>query len=472
MTRSDRRLKAPLALVLTAVLAGCSLIPTYERPSAPVPAAWSSPPADPAKAVAVTADWWQHFQSPELDRMMDQALAYNQDIAAAIARIDQARAAVRIAGSTLLPSVEGTGTTSEDWVHSHHSWNAGNSNQVAVTANYELDLWGKNRAGVKSAKASLTSSIYDHDALALVVQSEVATTYFQVVALKERLKIAQDNLAAARQVEHLVEVQLQQGAATALDLAQQSSAVATFEAQLPQFEQQIEAAESALAILLGQAPSSNMVQANQLESIPLPAVAAGQPSDLLERRPDIRKAEADLLAANANIGVARAEFYPSVTLSAAAAVSGIATSGTSAIASLAAGLVAPIFEGGLLEGQLEQAKGQQRELVATYRQTILTSFKEVEDAMTGIVKSAETTDSLTRATQQAAEAFRLAQISYTAGASDFLTVLDAQRTLLTSQDSLVQAELDRYTNAATLFKAVGGGWSGSVDMASLTKSGS
>src|SRR5262249_15455492 len=182
-----------------------------------------------------------------------------------------------------------------------------------------------------------------------VVQSEVASTYFDAVALKQRIAIASANLDAANQVLKLVQMQMNQGAATALDLAQQRTAVATFESQIPVLEQQLEADLTSLAILAGRAPGKTIVDIAKLDALTLPAIAAGQPSDLLERRPDIAEAEANLLAANANIGVARAEFFPSLTLSPQLAISGLASSGTATAASIAAGLVAPIFEGGQLE---------------------------------------------------------------------------------------------------------------------------
>lgn len=453
----------PWLLVLPAAacgLAGCSLVPAYDRPSVPAQAAWSTPPTASTAAVPVSADWWQQFASPELDRLMAEALAANQDLAAAVARIDQARANTRIAGAPLLPSLEATGSASGTRSRANQRTRNSSSGEALLTASYEVDLWGKNAAGLQSANYTLTATSFDREALALVVQSEVASTYFDAVALKQRLTIARENLAAARQVLKLVEIQMAQGAATALDLAQQRTAVATFEAQIPTLEQQLEADQSSLAILLGRAPGNTTVERNKLAALTLPTIAAGQPADLLERRPDIAEAEANLKAANANIGVARAAFYPSLTLSASAVISGLATSGTSTAASLAAGLVAPIFEGGQLEGQLNLAKARKQELVATYRQTVLTSFKEVEDALSTVETSTARVRSLQAAADQAREAFRLAQLSYSAGASDFLTVLDAQRTLLDNEDSLVQAQSDRLTAAASLFKALGGGWVG------------
>jgi outer membrane protein, multidrug efflux system len=456
--------RAPLALLLTSAcaLAGCSMVPDYERPSVPTQPAWSTPPAAATASLPVSADWWQGFENPELDKLMAEALAANQDLAAAIARIDEARASTRIAGAPLLPSVEASGSTSGTRTRTSRQTHDSSNGQALLTASYEVDLWGKNAAGLESSKHSLNATAFDSEALALVIQSEVASTYFDAVSLKQRLAIARENLAAARQVLKLVQIQMAQGAATALDLAQQRTAVATFEAEIPTLEQQLEADQTSLAILLGRAPGGTTVERDKLDALTLPTIAAGQPADLLGRRPDIAEAEANLKAANADIGVARAAFYPSLTLSASAAISGLATSGTSTAASIAAGLVAPIFEGGQLEGQLDLTKARKQELVATYRQTVLTSFKEVEDALSTVETSAARVKSLQTAADQAREAFRLAQLSYSAGASDFLTVLDAQRTLLDNEDSLVQAERDRFTAAATLFKALGGGWAGSA----------
>ena len=455
-----RRRSLALLLVFACGLAGCSLVPGYDRPSVPTQAEWGTSPSAVNTAVPVTADWWQRFASPELDKLMAEALAANQDLAAAIARIDQARANTRISGAPLLPSIDAAGSVAGTRTRTSRQTRNSSSGQALLTASYEVDLWGKNAAGLEAAQHALNATTFDKDALALVVQSEVASTYFDAVALRQRLAIARENLAAARQVLKLVQIQMAQGAATALDLAQQRTAVATFEAQIPTLEQQLEADQSSLAILLGRAPGNTNVEMAKLDALILPAIAAGQPADLLGRRPDIAEAEANLKAANADIGVARAAFYPSLTLSASAAISGLATSGASTAASLAAGLVAPIFEGGQLEGQLDLTKGRKQELVATYRQTVLTSFKEVEDALSTVETSAAHEKSLQTAADQAREAFRLAQLSYSAGASDFLTVLDAQRTLLDNEDSLAQAQSDRLTAAAGLFKALGGGWVG------------
>src|SRR5262245_28509969 len=250
MSRLSRRV---LALVLAGFTAGCSFVPDYERPSVPVPDAWAAPATATVAAEPISPVWWQQFGSAELDSLMTGALAANQDLAAAMARIDQARANRRIAGASLLPLVDASGSGSRQ--HSGHGgdWRTTTSYDGVLTASYEIDLWGKNAAGVQSAEAALASSVFDKDALILVLQTDVASTYFLAVALKERLAIARENLEAARQILQLVEVRFQQGAASALDVAQQRTAVASFEAQVPQLEQQLAAAETSLDILLARA---------------------------------------------------------------------------------------------------------------------------------------------------------------------------------------------------------------------------
>jgi outer membrane protein, multidrug efflux system len=416
----------------------------------------------------VTAGWWRRFDSSELDGLMTETMTANQDLAAAVARIDQARANARVAGAPLLPTLEGSGSADRTYGQLDENTNGRNSYQGLLTANYELDIWGKNAAGLQSAESAVSSSVFDRDTILLVLQGEVAITYFQILAFQDRLKIAQDNLTAAQSLLDLVQIRFEQGAASALDVARQKTTVASFQAQIPQLQQQTLAAQTALAILLGRVPGGAMVADSSLDSLALPAIAPGQPSTLLERRPDIARNEADLKGADADIGAARAAFYPSITLSASAGIEGVATGGASALASLVAGLVRPIFSAGRLEGELDRTKARRIELAANYRQTVLTAFKETIDSLSA-VNTSETREALLQsAAESAAEAYRLADLNYRSGATDFLTVLDAQRTLLESQDSVVQGELDRYTAAVNLYKALGGGWQ-QPEMASAAK---
>jgi outer membrane protein, multidrug efflux system len=450
--------RSSTAALFAVCLAGCSMVPDYERPAAPTPAAWPAAAQAIATAEPVTAGWWRRFDAAELDALMTEAMTANQNLAAAVARIDQARANARVAGAPLLPTLDGSGSGNRTYDDLDTTTTRRTSYQGLLTANYELDIWGKNAAGLQSAEAAVSSSIYDRDAILLVLQGDVAITYFQILAFQDRLRIAQDNVAAARELLDLVQVRFEQGAASALDVARQKTTLAAFQAQIPQLQQQIIAAQTSLAILLGRAPGGAVAAGSSLDSLALPAIAPGQPSTLLERRPDIARNEADLKGADADIGAARAAFYPSITLSASAGIEGVASGGASALASLVAGLVQPIFTAGRLEGELDRTKARRIELAANYRQTVLTAFKEAIDALSA-VNTSEAREALLRsAAESAEEAYRLADLNYRSGATDFLTVLDAQRTLLDSQDSVVQGDLDRYTAAVNLYKALGGGW--------------
>ena len=434
------------------------MVPDYERPAAPTPAVWPAAAAVSPVAQPVSAGWWQRFGSHELDGLIAEAMTANQDLAAAVARIDQARANARVSGAPLLPTVEGSGSGSRSYNDIDTVTQRSTGYQTVITTSYEIDIWGKNAAGLQAAEASVDANVYDRDAILLVLQTDVATTYFSILAFQDRLAIARNNLSAAQELLRLVEVQFEQGAASALDVARQKTAVASFGAQIPQLQQQILAAQTSLAILLGRAPGGDIVNATTLQSLALPAIAPGQPSSLLERRPDIGRTEANLKSADADIGAARAAFYPSITLSASAGIEGVASGGASALASLVAGLVQPIFTAGRLEGELDFTKARRIELAANYRQTVLTAFKETIDALSAVNTSEARFGLLRSAAESAEEAYRLADLNYRSGAADFLTVLDAQRTLLASQDSVVQSELDRYAAAASLFKALGGGW--------------
>lgn len=461
--RSRKPFLGPLSLATAIVLAGCSMIPDYERPAVPTPAAWQLASAEDAAPMAVAPGWWTRFGSAELDALMDEATAANHDLAAAMHRIDQARATVRVSTAPLLPTLDGSGSGSRensrrDGVTSKPS----NQLRGGLTAAYELDLWGRNRAGLAASEARLEASRFDYQAVALALQSDLATTYAQGLTAKDRLAIARQNLAAARELLRLVESQFEEGAASALEVAQQRAAVAQFEAQIPQLAQQLQASEHAVAILLGRAPGDYRIAAQSLGVLTLPSIAPGQPSRLLERRPDVARAEANLIAANADIGAARAAFFPSVDLSLGGTLGYVAgaaaTGGTTGLLSLAGALSAPIFSGGRLEGELDRSKASKAELAESYQQTVLTAFREVADALVGVNASEDRQVLLASAAEQARTAFRLSQARYRAGTIDFLTVLDAQRTQLSAEDSLVQADQARYGAAVDLFRALGGGW--------------
>ncbi len=454
---------APLRLVVTmsvALLASaCSLIPEYRQPEVAVPASFGAVAVSAPLAPAPDATWWRMFGSAELDGYVAQALAANQDLEAARQRVALARAAIRSARSVLLPQVDASGSVTRS--HSRADGartSTGTTERGALDVSYELDFWGFNAANVRATEADAAAIAFARETTALVVQSNVVAAYIEALAAKDRLTIARQNLATSLQILDVVRARVREGAASPLDLAQQEGNVASVEATIPALERQLRAAETALAVLLGRPPQGFAVQASGLAALALAVPDPGQPASLLVRRPDIRQAEAQLVAANADIGAARAAFLPVVEISAGAVISSLASGGTSIVKSLVASAAQPIFDGGRLSANLDQSRARYAELVAAYRQAVLVGFKEAEDSLVAVDTSGRRTRALATAAERSAEAARVARAQYAAGAADFLTVLDSQRTLLSAQDGLVQGQADRFQSALDLYRALGGGW--------------
>lgn len=452
-------------LLATTVLAGCNMTPDYQRPTVPVADQFSA--AAPANAIAadqIAHDWWKSFGSAELNDLMDRALANNTDIQAAVARIEQARAQLKIAGADLLPSVDATANASRERSDPGRAGASYSSNlSVGMGVAYEVDLFGRNRAGVAASRANLKATQFDQEATNLLTMGEVARTYFTLLNGYERLKIADETIRNSTDLLDIVKARVDAGAASSLELAQQKAQLATTKAQRAKLEEGIANAENALAVLLGEPAQTVKVKARTLQGLTIPAIAPGQPSRLLERRPDIQAAEQDLVAANASIGVARAAFFPTLNLGLDA---GVAKAGlgdpVSTVLSLAAGLTAPIFEGGRLEGGVEQATAIQKELVANYRKAVLVSFQETEDALAAVKAAQQDEQQLSIAAKESTRAYQISRQLYDAGSTDFQTMLDVQRSELSARDSYTQSRAERLTSAVNLYQALGGGWTGSV----------
>lgn len=446
-------MKVPFSVSLAILLTACSMVPDYERPAVEMPAAWSVAEAEGARAA--DAAWWRNFGDAELDALMTAALAANLDIVSALARIEQSQGALRASGASLLPNVSGSGSGASRAIDGGPSRETAS---IGLTASYALDLWGRYRAQADAARSSLNATVFDRDATLLMVQSQVAVTYFNILNAKDRLAIAEESLTAARETYRIAEARYNAGSTSALDIAQQRNNIANIEAGIPPLERDVAANQHALAILLGRAPQGFAVAGSSTTHLALPDIATGQPAALLERRPDIRRAEAQLIAANADIGAARAAFFPSLDISASATRSFATAAPAETATSLAASLLAPIFSGGSLEGNLQSARGRQAELAANYQKAVLTSFGEVEDALASADANARREALLTSAADEARRAYDLSEARYRAGASDLLSVLDAQRAWLSARDSAAQARLNRYSSAVDLFVALGGGW--------------
>jgi multidrug efflux system outer membrane protein len=456
-------------VLLASMLAGCSVTAPYQRPDAAMPQQWDMPNAgtgDPmpvrvAATAAVQSDWWTEFGSTELDQLIRQALDANHDLAAAVLRIRQARASAATVNAIRYPTVTAGTGLAQDGARRAGAFASDSSDQLSVGVAYEVDLWGGNAAQIESANARVALSVFDREAVALILQSGVATNYFQALALQDRLLIARKNLEAARGVLKLVETRFSKGATTGLEVAQQRTAVFNIEAQIPQLEQALHSTMTAIAILTGQPPQRFSIQGKSLRELVMPEIAAFQPPELLERRPDIKRAEAALVAANADIGAARAALYPGLRLSAGSIAASILDSGTALATSLGASLAQTIFDGGRLRSQVEVSQARKAELVEQYLQSALISLKEVQDSLDAIALNNSRRMLLGNAAREARESYRIATVRFAAGSQDLLTLLDSQRTQLQAEDSLVQAELARTTSAVGLFKALGGGFAAS-----------
>jgi NodT family efflux transporter outer membrane factor (OMF) lipoprotein len=458
------------------LLSGCDIGHDYQRPSLDIPRSYRASPLS-AAAAWPSADWWRGFHSADLNTLIERARAQNFDVAAAIARVRQADAQVRIVGAPLLPSINGTASAS--W--QHEGLGSGSSSRLGsrvsggsnasfdfhsyssgLSASYELDFWGRNRAARRSAVASAMFSRFDQQTVALTIVTEVANTWFIALSLADRLAVARGNLADAEQTQRVIRGRFEAGTASQLDIAQQDALVAGERALIPGFVSQLEQEIIALGILTGQPPERITVRPGTLTELALPPVAAGLPSALLTRRPDVAAAEAQLVAQNFSITVARAAFFPSIQLTASAgyqapALNRLITPG-GALASLAEGLTLPIFDGGTLRGQLDLAKGRYDELLADYRRAVVQAFTDVDTALTGWRYATEQERLQRIAVETARTAATIARAQMVAGTVDITTVLTAETTLFSDEDTLVQVRLARAQALLNLYKALGGGW--------------
>jgi NodT family efflux transporter outer membrane factor (OMF) lipoprotein len=450
-----------LAGLACAVLTGCaSHAPIAEPPpKVDLPAGWTVA-GTPGHPEWPDKDWWQRFGSPELTHLVAEGQSSNLELAGALARVRQAEAEARIAGVSLLPTASFYADASR--ALPIRGGGASTSAGSALQVSYEVDFWGKNKAGVASAEASLEANRFDRQTVALTVTSGIVSTYLQVLSLHDRIAVARQNVANAEHVLALVEVQKNAGAASPLDLARQRSVVAQRKADLPDLMQQEREARSALAILLGKTPQTFSVGNHGLETITLPEVSPGLPSELLSRRPDIRRAEADLAAADANVAVARANLFPSINLTGALGAQSSALlsllNAPNLLANVSASLMAPIFDGGRLKRERDLAIARKQELVQVYRATVISALAEVDTAL-GQIRSLDEQQRLkTAELEQARKAYDLSEIRYKSGAEDLMTVLDTQRALSDVQNDMGILKLKRLQATVSLYKALGGGW--------------
>ena len=478
--RCTARLASAVTLAAVALVLGACAV-TSEAPQTPgiaadMPAAWAERALSDADAAVTATDWWQRFNSAELSVLIAAALGTNPDLAIAVERVRQAEAQVRIAGASLFPQLSfGAGTSRRETRPEGGDWSRSDGSSAAFVASYEVDLWGRNAAGLRSAEASLRGSRYDLETARLTLVSGVASAYFQVLSLRGRLAIARENLVIAERVFSVVETRVRNGAASALDLASQRTAVLAQRASIPPLELQERQTLFALAVLVGRPPegfnagrdgevgAAGSTEAVNLADLAVPRVAPGLPTDLLTRRPDLASAEAQLAAANANVAAARAALLPEIQLTGS---SGLASNvllnflnAPTATWALGATLAQTIFDGGRLRSQVDVAASRERELLESYRKSILAALVDVESALAAGSRTVDQELLQEQVVEQARLALRLAEIRYREGVDDLLTILVAQRALFQAEDQLAQIRLSRLQASIDLFKALGGGWS-------------
>ena len=454
-----------LASVL--MLGGCmSFIPAYERPAAPVPAAYAPEllPAGGAAAGAAAAEieWQRYLADARLRRLVEIALANNRDLRVAILNIEQARAAYQIKRADELPTL-GAGFTAQRAPGSAGALVNTYALGLQMTG-YELDLFGRVRALSQAAQAQLLATEEARKTVQISLVSSVATGYIALLADDELLRVTRDALKTRDESSRLTKLKFDNGAASELDYSQAEQLLEAARVALAQTQRQRNLDENALVLLLGQALPADLPAplpvADQQGVTELPA---GLPSELLTRRPDVRAAEQQLLAANANIGAARAAFFPRIALTANAGTAstqldGLFKSGTWALTGTAS-IVETIFDSGRNQANLDVAKVNKDIAIAQYEKAIQTAFREVSDALAGRATLGEQLRAQTALANAAQTTFNLADLRYRNGAASYLDVLDAQRTLFTAQQGVVQVQALQAQNLMTLYKVLGGGWS-------------
>jgi multidrug efflux system outer membrane protein len=466
------------AIVFALAVSGCSTEPPQTLKTTYVPSNFTAPISAEAP-LWPQADWWKGFNSNELNGLIATAQADNLDLANALGVVLQAEGNAEAAGAPLFPqlslSADATrNRTGGGSVSTGGTFGAGTRNDFDLSGNvtWALDIWGEAQDNLRAANEQVKSSQYAKEEVALTVTAGVGTTYLDVLALRERVTIAQANIDAAKRILSITQAKVTNGVSSRLDLAQQEAQVDTQEASIPPVVEQEREARYALAILLGKLPEGFDVQAKNLDAVVGPTVRPGLPSELLRRRPDVAEAEANLAAAHANVDAARAAFFPQIGLSASGGYASNAVSSLIRNSNLAwsigSSLLQTIFDGGTLEGNLHVSKAQQIQLVATYRKTVLSAFSDVETSL-GQVSALTKQEKLeTDAANAAAEAFKISEIQYREGVTDLLTVLTAQQTLFTAQDQLVQIKLARLQADVNLYRSLGGGWSEADEEATQT----
>jgi multidrug efflux system outer membrane protein len=452
-----------ILVVFTLALSACSFIPEYTRPDLPVPNQFPQYGGERVTS-ATEIGWREFFSDPRLQSLIGQSLEYNRDLRVATARVEEARALYGIQRADSVPTVTADASYSRSRFADTGRFPGGTFDEYQLSANvvaYELDFWGRVRSLNEAALASFLATDEARRALNLSLVSDVAGAYLTLRELDERIVLSQQTLEAGAQSRGLVEKRLKAGVATNLELLQADTLLQTVRAELANLERSRELAKNALDLLVGAMPESLPAPRALGEQNIMLDLEPGIPSEVLTRRPDILAAEQNLIAENANIGAARAAFFPTITLTGAFGtasdeLSGLFGSGSRTWNFLPQ-LVLPIFDGGRRQSNLNLAEARKVRTIAEYERAIQQAFREVADSLASRDKLAQQLAALQENEQTQAERLRLAQLRYDAGVSNYLEVLDAQRELFTTQQNVVQVRRAQLANAVQLYKALGGG---------------
>lgn len=456
----------PLALAAAALLAGCSFIPTYERPAAPVPATYTTAPAGAgtAQGPAATAPWQDYFADPRLRQLIEAALANNRDLRVAMLNIEQARATYQVRRADQYPGVGLAANASRAPATGTGDLTNSFSVGLAVSA-WEIDFFGRIASLKEQALAQYLATEEGRNAAQVSLVAAVANGWLTLLADEELLELSRQTLASREESVRLTQMRLDAGVASELDFRQAESLTQAARATLAQQQRQRALDENALVLLLGQAlPDgirTSLAGAKLVDAPVMAQLPAGLPSDLLTRRPDIRQAEQQLIAANANIGAARAAFFPRISLTAQAGtasgeLSGLFKTGSWGF-SIAPSLLLPVFDAGRNRANLAISETSRSIAVAQYEKAIQTAFREVSDALAGQATLGEQAQAQQKQAEAEATRLRLADLRYRNGVASYLDLLDAQRSLFATQQAVVQVRLAQLQNQVTLYKALGGG---------------
>jgi outer membrane protein, multidrug efflux system len=469
--------------VAMAGLTGCAVGPNYKRPTVNVPVTYresttavvgadtktqptEAKPAktEPAKLSLGDEKWWDVFQDPELQRLIRTALKNNYDVRLAAARVLEAQAQLGITRADQLPSLSGGGN-----VTSQQSPKLGpipayeiTQGQLTASAAWNLDFWGKYRRATQAARASLLANEWAQKEVTATLVANLASAYFQLRELDLELEISKRTFNSRDQSLQLAQTLEQHGINSLLDVRQSEQLVYTAATEIPDFERQIAQQENAISILLGNNPGDVPRGLRLTEEAHAPEVPAGLPSSLLERRPDVRQAEENLIAANAEIGVARAAYFPQISLTGTAGYESPALTnlftGPAGIWNLAASVSQPIFEGGRLKSNVRLAEAQREQMLLTYEQTIQGAFRDVSNGLIAYRKDREFRIQQQHLLASAQDAARLSEVRFKAGTTDYLEVLTNETNSFSAELGLAQAQANELFALVQIYQALGGGW--------------